>query len=114
MHHEPRLLIFFGELAGLSMWLQVVLSLFLRRLLRKNGQALHELFAFGPLGSLSFRKPYLMRMKFFFPWVKAGSIQDCPPHVSNLAWAARLSGTLFLATGLGIVCSLAYQILSGA
>jgi hypothetical protein len=110
MHHEPRMLSLFCELAGLSMWLQVVLSLFLRRLLRSNDQALNELFAFGPLGGLSFRKPYLMRMKFFFPWVTARSIRDCSSRVHNLAWAARLSGTLFIASALGIVGSLAYQI----
>jgi hypothetical protein len=103
------MLFFFGELAGLSMWLQVVLSIFLRSLLRSNDQALNELFAFGPLGSLSFRKPYLMRMKFFFPWVAARSLHGCPSHVQNLAWAARLSGTLFLASALGITGSVAYQ-----
>ena len=96
------------------MWLQVVLSLFLRRSLRSNDHALNELFAFGPLGSLSFRKPYLMRMKFFFPWVAARSIGDYPPYVHRLAWAARLSGTIFIICGLGIIASITYQIASGA
>jgi len=114
MHQVPDIGFFFGNLAGLSIWLQLILGLFLRSSLGDDDQALNELFAFGPLGSLSFRRPYLMRTKFFLPWVTARTIQSCPSRIRNLAWATRLSGTVFLVCALGMAGSFAYAVLYGA
>lgn len=114
MHQPPSIFFFLANLAGVSIWLQLILGLFLRSSLRDDDQALNELFAFGPLGSLSFRKPYLMRIKFFFPWVTARSIQGHPSRIRNLAWAARLFGTLFLASAFVMVVGFAYAVLRGA
>ena len=101
------------NVTGAFMWLAVVFGVAASVRLRPNEAALSELFAFPPLGGL-FSKPYLMRIKFFLPWVSIRSSLGLSAGTKALVWAARLSGTVFLLGFLGIFATVAYMVLHKA
>jgi hypothetical protein len=82
--------------------------------LRSDSEALQELLGFAPLGRVYASKPYLMRVKLFFPWVPVRSIGGYPSSVGCLVWAARLSGTGFLVCFAGALGFAAYLVGVGA
>ena len=114
MPHKLSTLAFFVTAAGIFVWLHIALALASRIALRSDDEALKELFAFAPFGRLLSRKPYLMRVNLWLPWVPVRSLQRYSTFIQGVAWSARLSGTAFLVCFIGIFGSLAYLFVSGA
>jgi hypothetical protein len=112
---QLKLLEFLVDFTGAFMWLQHLLGFIARHTLRTNDAALSELFAFPPLGGLlAPRKPYLMRVRYFLPWVAARSIASSSTKAQVMVWATRLSGTAFLLGFLAIFSTIAYMMLHEA
>ena len=112
---QTKLLEFLVDFTGAVMWLQFLFGFVAHHALRTNDAALSELFAFPPLsGLLSLRKPYLMRVKYFLPWVAARNVAGSSIKAQAMVWATRLSGTLFLLGFLAIFSTIAYMMLHPA
>ena len=114
MPHKLILLAQLATLGGFSIWAHFLLSLIARSAVRTDSLALAELFAIGPAGSVLSRKPYLMRVKLFFPWIKVSSLVGYSGKTRSIVWAARLSGSLLLVCVLALLSYVAWLALSGA
>ena len=75
MPHKLIPLAVLAILGGLAMWLQILLSMAIRFVLRSDSAALSELLALPSFGWLYARKPFAMRVKLFFPWVSVHSVK---------------------------------------
>jgi hypothetical protein len=113
-HQPPSAFVTLATLSGLFMWLQILCSIVISVFLRSDIDALNSLFAFGPSGPTFSRKPYLMRIKLFFPWVRVTGVASYSPLIRSLVWVARLAGTALLVCFCSILGILVNMVASGA
>ena len=104
----------FFSFAGLCMVLHLVFSWLVRFAMRSDEQVLDEVFGFSTFGRLFTRRPHLMRVRFFLPWVPIQSVAGYSVPARSVVWAARLFGTGFIVSLLGLVGSATYMALRGA
>ena len=107
----PALIIWF---AGLCMVLHLVFGWLVRFAMRSDENVLDEIFGFSTFGRLFTRRPHLMRVRLFLPWVSLQSVEGYSLSARLVVWAARLFGTGFIIGILGLVGSVVYMALRGA
>jgi hypothetical protein len=104
----------FFSLAGLCMALHLAFAWLVRFAMRADEDVLDEVFGFSTFGRLLTRRPHLMRVRLFLPWVSLQSVAGYSLFARSVVWAARLFGTGFIASLLGFGGSVVYMALRGA
>jgi hypothetical protein len=114
MYQMPASIAFFAVSTGAFLWTHIVLTLIVRFAVRFDKRAVNGLFAPPSHSGLILFKSCLMRVKLFFPWVAAGSMNDFSKPLRTLIWTARLAGTGLIVSFLFLVSDFAYRASSGA
>ncbi|KQZ66196.1 hypothetical protein ASD53_17395 [Lysobacter sp. Root559] len=104
----------FFALAGLCMGVHLALGWIVRFAMRSDEHVLGEVFGFSTFGKLLTRRPHLMRARLFLPWVPIQSVESYSLPTRAIVWIARLSGTGFIVSLLGLVGSVIYTAVRGA
>ena len=104
----------FFSFTGLCMALHLAFGWLVRLAMRSDEHVLDEIFGFSTFGKLFTRRPHLMRVRFFLPWVPIQSVEGYSVPARLVVWVARLFGTGFIIGLLGLIGSVAYLVLRGA
>ncbi len=98
------------QAAFIGMALHIVCSLALRFSVEVDSDLFGKLFAEPLLGDI-FRTPWLLRAKYFLPWIPSPEdLAEYTVFVRLLFWGARLGGTVLLLGLIGFLSSEVYIV----